>query len=114
MSEVPPPGGMQLVLDAAAIARQPREPMHPGVTYTILWRQDRQAAGLMWIEPDATVPEHTHASAEHHIWLVEGGAVVDGHTVGPGSYWHVPTGVPHSVVGATPDGATLFYLYLRR
>jgi mannose-6-phosphate isomerase-like protein (cupin superfamily) len=104
----------EYVLDAEAIRSRPRDPMDPGVSYTLLWRADGNSVGLLWIEPGAAVPEHTHAAAEHHVWVVEGRAGVDGRDVGPGAYWHVPAGVPHRVAGLGPSGCTLFYLYLRR
>jgi mannose-6-phosphate isomerase-like protein (cupin superfamily) len=114
MDASPARGGHELVVDADAISGRSREPMHPGVTYTILWRQGRDAAGVMWLEGGAEVPEHRHADAEHHVWLSQGRAHVDGRELGPGSYWHVPAGVVHAVSAAGPAGATLFYLYLRR
>ncbi len=114
MDNSPALGGQELVIGADDIGHRSREPMHAGVTYTILWRQGRDAAGVMWLEAGAEVPEHRHADAEHHIWLSEGRAHVDGRVVGPGSYWHVPAGVAHSVSAASSEGVTLFYLYLRR
>jgi quercetin dioxygenase-like cupin family protein len=114
MDTSPALGGQELVIGGDDISHRSREPMHPGVTYTILWRQGRDAAGVMWLEADAEVPEHRHDDAEHHVWLSEGRAHVDGRVVGPGSYWHVPAGVDHSVSAVRTDGATLFYLYLRR
>jgi anti-sigma factor ChrR (cupin superfamily) len=114
MTTSPAPSREQLVLDPDDIDQLPREAMHPGVAYTILWRRAHSAAGVLWIEPGACVPEHTHAAAEHHVWLTEGSAEVDGRTVGPGAYWHVPAGVQHGVVAAASGGAKLFYLYLRQ
>jgi mannose-6-phosphate isomerase-like protein (cupin superfamily) len=114
MDTSPALGGQELVIGGDDISHRSREPMHPGVPYTILWRQGRDAAGVMWLEAGAEVPAHRHDDAEHHVWLSEGRAHVDGRIVGPGSYWHVPAGVDHSVSAVRTDGATLFYLYLRR
>lgn len=113
MTESPTLGRQQLFLDPGEIAAEPRQMLQPGVDYTMLWREGRSAAGLMFIEPGATMPEHTHEAATHHIWVVEGAAHVAGRTLPAGSYWHVPVGVPHAVEAARPDGCTLFYLYLR-
>jgi quercetin dioxygenase-like cupin family protein len=108
------PERQQLILGADSIHAKRREPMHPGVTYALLWREGRDSAGMMWLEPGAVVPEHTHDVAEHHVWLVDGHARVAGHTLGPGAYWHVPAGVAHEVRCPSTHGCTLFYLYLRR
>jgi quercetin dioxygenase-like cupin family protein len=108
------PERTQRIVGPDEIHGRPRDPMHPGVTYTLLWREEGSSAGIMWLEPGARVPEHTHAAAEHHVWLVEGHARVDGHTLGAGAYWHVPAGVAHEVASPSTHGCTLFYLYLRR
>jgi mannose-6-phosphate isomerase-like protein (cupin superfamily) len=104
----------QLILDAALIRRQPRQVLHPGVSYALLWRRGGNSAGILWVDAGAEVPVHTHAAAEHHIWLAKGRAMVDGQLLRAGAYWHVPPGVPHGVASADEAGCELFYLYLRR
>lgn len=114
MTETSTVGRQQLILDPEEIASEPRQMLQPGVDYTMLWREDRSVAGLMFIAPGASMAEHTHSAATHHIWVVAGAAHVEGRTLRAGSYWHVPVGVPHAVEAARPDGCTLFYLYLRQ
>jgi hypothetical protein len=113
MTEVPLLERSQHILDPAAIATLPREPLHPGVTYAVLWREAGSLAGLMWLQPSAVVPQHVHDQARHHVWLTGGRARVDGEVLDWGSYWHVPPGVPHAIEGLAPFGCQLFYLYLR-
>jgi quercetin dioxygenase-like cupin family protein len=104
----------QLIVDAETVRALPSDPMDPGVTYTLLWQRHGSSAGLLRLEGGAAVPEHHHSYAEHHVWLVDGRASVDGRTLGPGAYWHVPAGVSHTVSSPAGAGCTLFYLYLRR
>ena len=113
MTEVPLLGQHQRILDSNDIADLPRERLHPGVTYSVLWREAGNLAGLMWLRPGSRVPEHVHEHAHHHVWLVDGRARVDGRLLSWGAYWHVPAGAPHSVEGLAPYGSQLFYLYLR-
>ncbi len=113
MSEVPLLSLRQQILAPQEIAELPLEELHPGVTYTVLWRETGNLAGLMWVTAGAVVPEHVHERASHHVWLVDGRARVDDRTLGWGSYWHVPPGVPHTVEGLAPIGCQMFYLYLR-
>jgi quercetin dioxygenase-like cupin family protein len=104
----------QLIIDAETVRSLPRDQMDPGVTYTLLWQRHGSSAGLLRLEAGAAVPEHHHSYAEHHVWLVDGRARVDGRMLEPGAYWHVPPGVSHSVSAPAGTGCTLFYLYLRR
>jgi mannose-6-phosphate isomerase-like protein (cupin superfamily) len=103
-----------LLLDAADVAGRAREVMAPGVSYTVLWRDGRDVAGVLWIAGGAEIAEHVHSRAEHHVWLIEGRARVAGRTFEGRAYWHVPPGVPHAIEGVEPDGCTLFYLYVVR
>jgi mannose-6-phosphate isomerase-like protein (cupin superfamily) len=112
ISEIPSVGPRPLLLDPDDVRSRSRRRLHPGVTFSILWREDRDAAGVMWVEADAEVPEHVHEDIAHHIWIIEGRARVDQRTLGPGSYLHVPAGTPHQLRGLAPGGFTMFYLYL--
>jgi mannose-6-phosphate isomerase-like protein (cupin superfamily) len=105
-----------LVEGLATIRSRPRHPLEgqPGVTYAVLWSDGGSHAGAMWIDAGHAVGSHVHHGATHHAWVVEGAAGVDGRTVTPGGYWHVPAGVPHAVEGAPPGGCMLLYLYLRQ
>ena len=113
MAELPLLGLHEHVRDDEEIARLPRERLHPGVTYKVLWREAGSLAGVMWVAAGAVVPEHVHDSASHHVWVVDGRARTGDRELGRGSYWHVPAGIPHAVEGLEAFGCELFYLYLR-
>jgi mannose-6-phosphate isomerase-like protein (cupin superfamily) len=112
VSDMPMVDPRPLLLDAEEVRSRTRRQLHPGVTFAILWREGHDAAGMMWVDADAEVPEHVHEDVAHHIWIVEGRARTEQRTLGPGSYLHVPPGVPHQLHGLAPGGFTMFYLYL--
>jgi hypothetical protein len=47
------------------------------------------------------------------MWVLEGHAEIVESDVGPGSYLHIPAGVPHDLDATLTEGCTVFYLYLR-
>ncbi|MFU8840819.1 MAG: cupin domain-containing protein [Nitriliruptoraceae bacterium] len=104
------PPALQLI-DAGAVTALPRRELAPGVTYAPLWTEGRSFAGVFHLEPDAVIPEHTHTSHCHHVWMLDGEVRILDRTLPPGSYAYVAPGQPHDLV-AGPDGATAFYLYL--
>ena len=85
------------------------------VQYRTLWTDPRSGsyAGVLRLEAGATVAEHTHGSAAHHIWVAAGCCTVGGRHLEKGSYMYVPAGSRHGIDWAGPEGCTLFYLYLR-
>lgn len=103
----------ELILDASQVQARARERVEgpAGVHRAILWEQDRSTAGLLWVDPDTRMDEHTHDRHRHHIWVLEGTASVLGRDLEAGSYAFVADGVPHALAGG-PDGCKLFYLYL--
>jgi quercetin dioxygenase-like cupin family protein len=113
MTDIPLLTVGQHIMTADAATALPREQLHPGVTYSVLWRDAGSLAGLMWVAAGGTVPQHVHERATHHAWLIDGRARIDDRVLESGSYWHVPAGVPHAVEGLAPSGCELFYLYLR-
>jgi quercetin dioxygenase-like cupin family protein len=105
--------GMETMLSAATVrgrTRRPFQGLH-GVEHTTLWSEGDDYAGLLWLEPASHIPEHSHDHACHHVWVVDGAAVVDGRELAAGSYWYIPPGCNHSVRAGT-SGCQLFYLYL--
>lgn len=103
-----------VLFDAPELLGRARQPLHPGIEHEVVWTRGRDRAGLLWFRGDAALPEHEHAEAEHHAWVIEGRARVAGRTLHHPAYWHVPAGVPHDVRGVAPDGCTILYLYLAR
>lgn len=103
-----------IVIDAEDIRSRQRVALHPGVEYTLLWRKERDVAGMMWLTGGSEVPEHTHRHSEHHVWVITGRARVGDAELGPGGYWHVPPGVPHTIAGVAPTGCMFAYLFVNR
>jgi quercetin dioxygenase-like cupin family protein len=69
--------------------------------------------GVVEIEPDAALPEHSHANEQFGI-VISGSVefTIDGETetLGPGGIWRIPGGAPHRVVGG-PEGATVIDVF---
>jgi quercetin dioxygenase-like cupin family protein len=86
-----------------------------GVRDRVLWQdpEGESYAGLLDMEPGASVAPHLHRRAVHHMWVVRGECLINGRTLGAGSYVFVPQSVEHGIQHAGPTGCTLFYLYLR-
>jgi quercetin dioxygenase-like cupin family protein len=103
-----------VIMPAAAIAQRKFEPLGPTVpvTHTVLWRDDTTMAGVLVLSAGQRLGEHTHRLHHHHLWVVDGEAVILGERLGAGSYVHVPNGVVHDVDASGTDGCRVFYLYL--
>lgn len=110
-----PPTLATVVADPAAIARLPWEPLRGfgRVTHRLLWRSGCSQCGIMRIPPDAEVSPHVHQRAHHHVWVLDGSAVLLGVRVVPGTYVHIPATVEHGFTDPGPKGCTVLYLYLR-
>lgn len=109
-----PPGVREILLDHRQIEGLSRRPVgeSEGVTQAILWGHEHSYAGVMWVEPGASIPEHVHSQHVHHLWVIEGQAEVLGRVLDERSYWFIPQGRPHALRGVSPTGCTLFYLYV--
>jgi mannose-6-phosphate isomerase-like protein (cupin superfamily) len=102
------------VLTAEAIARLAPMPLGTltNVTHRVLWSHDCSMAGVLTVAGGHRLGAHAHRVNHHHMWVLDGHAVVLGAEVGPGSYVHVPAGVEHDIDATASDGCTVFYLYL--
>jgi len=105
-----------VVLDAAALAAIPEEPLGdlPGIRHRPAWTDGVSKAGVMHVDAGNHLGAHTHRRHHHHIWIVEGRARILGSEVGPGSYVQVPAGVEHDVDARDTEGCSFFYLYALR
>jgi len=105
-----------VVLTPDAIDRLPLVPLGDleGVAHRVLWRNDASMAGVLTVAAGHHLGTHAHHANHHHLWVLDGRAVVLGEEVGPGSYVHVPTGVAHDIDATTTEGCTVLYLYLRQ
>lgn len=104
-----------VVLTAEAIAAIPSQPLGnlPGVSHRVVWQAKTSMAGVLTVEAGHRLGTHAHRENHHHIWVLEGRAVILGTDAGPGSYVYVPHGVSHDVDATASEGCTFFYLYLR-
>jgi quercetin dioxygenase-like cupin family protein len=104
-----------VVMSAAAIAREPLEPLGPTVpaTHAVLWRDDTSMAGVLVLAAGQRLGEHSHRRHHHHLWITEGEAVILGERLGVGSYVHVPSGMEHDIDATDTDGCRVFYLYIQ-
>jgi uncharacterized RmlC-like cupin family protein len=104
-----------VVLTADAIAAIPSQPLGniAGVSHRVVWRNATSMAGVLTVEAGHRLGTHAHRVNHHHIWVLDGHAVILGTDVGPGSYVHVPHGVSHDIDATASEGCTFFYLYLR-
>jgi quercetin dioxygenase-like cupin family protein len=91
---------------------EPMPQVGTDVLQKVLWQAGRSQAGLMRIEPRGEVAWHSHRSAHHHIWVLEGTVDVAGRVIGPGSYAHVPAGVDHRLAAVGSAPTTFLYTYL--
>lgn len=98
--------------DVAAVAAAPLG-KSPGVEHRVLWRDGSSMSGVLTVASGQHLGEHTHRMNHHHMWVLDGRAVICGKEVGPGSYVHVPAGVAHDLDATHTEGCTVFYLYLR-
>jgi quercetin dioxygenase-like cupin family protein len=107
----------EILLDTCEVASLPWRPFagEEGVRDRVLWQDPDGAsyAGLLDLEPGASVAPHLHRGAVHHLWVVSGHCEIGGRTLGAGSYVFVPGGAEHAIQRAGPTGCVLFYLYLR-
>jgi quercetin dioxygenase-like cupin family protein len=84
-----------------------------GVSHRVLWRNETSMAGVLTVAGGHRLGKHSHRVNHHHIWVLDGQAVVLGHVVSAGSYVHIPSGVDHDIDASASAGCTVFYMYLR-
>jgi quercetin dioxygenase-like cupin family protein len=103
------------VLTTAAVSALPVRSLGDGrgVTHRVLWDNGTSMAGVMTVAPGCQLGEHTHRVNHHHLWVVQGHAVVLGALLGQGAYAHIPAGVAHNIDATGTEGCTVYYLYLR-
>jgi hypothetical protein len=103
------------VLDPWAVASLPWRPFAgiAGVRDRVLWRDPagKSVAGLLHLDPDASLLPHIHLRATHHLWVVSGSCAIDGRTLNAGSYGFVPAGRSHGIEQVGRAGCLLFYVY---
>jgi hypothetical protein len=107
-----------VVLDPREVAALPWRPFAAisGVRDRVLWQDPaaKSVAGLLHLDPDASVLPHIHLRAVHHLWVVSGSCVIDGRMLDAGSYGFVPAGRSHGIEQVGRAGCLLFYVYLHQ
>lgn len=103
-----------VVMPPAAIAALRSAPIGPlgGTANKVLWTDGTSIAGVLTVEAGQHLGAHAHRASHHHMWILDGEAVILGEELGPGSYVHIPSGVDHDIDARDTDGCTVFYLYL--
>lgn len=86
----------------------------PHARTKVLWSSGQSLAGVLRLEPGASLGDHVHEHGEHHAYVLEGACRIDDRVLTAGSYAHVPAGVRHEVSGEQPDGCQVFYLFVDR
>jgi mannose-6-phosphate isomerase-like protein (cupin superfamily) len=83
----------------------------PHVSRRVLWCNETSEAGVLTVAGGHALGPHTHRINHHHMWVIDGHAIVLGTRIGAGSYVHIPAGVEHDIDATTTEGCTVFYLY---
>jgi len=112
-----PPAGTSdrlTVLDPIDIEFRPWRPVPElqGVRAKELWCSPEAVCALVACAPGASTAGPPHPSAIHHIWVIEGTAIVAGRRLAAGSYVHVPPDTAHPVTGGV-RGCTLLQVHQR-
>jgi uncharacterized RmlC-like cupin family protein len=102
------------VLTPEEIGALPAQPLGTieGISHRVMWRDATSMAGVLTVEGGYQLGAHTHRENHHHLWVLDGKALILGVEVGPGSYVHVPSGVEHDIDARHTDGCTVYYLYI--
>lgn len=79
----------------------------------ILFRDATSEAGILRVGAGHRLGSHTHRENQHHMWVLDGEALIAGVRVGAGGYAHVPAGVEHDIDATETDGCRVVYLYVR-
>jgi hypothetical protein len=107
-----------VMLDPREVAALPWRPFVgvPGLRYRVLWQDPagKSFAGLLHLDPDASVLPHLHLRAVHHLWVVSGNCEIGGRMLDTGSYAFVPAGRTHGIGQVGRAGCLLFYVYLHQ
>ena len=85
-----------------------------GVQHKVLWSDATSMAGVLTVGAGHHLGTHAHRMNHHHMWVLDGHAVILGQFLGPGSYVHIPSGVEHDIDATDTDGCTVYYLYIRQ
>ena len=83
-----------------------------GVRTKQLWRSADAVCAIVECDPGASMPGLPHFLSGHHIWVIQGQAIVGGRHLGAGSYAHVPPETAHPFT-AGEQGCTMVQVHQR-
>jgi uncharacterized RmlC-like cupin family protein len=106
--------GTTTVVTPAQRGNLPQTPLGnlEGVTNTVLWTDGTSMTGVLTVAGGHRLGHHRHRRHLHHMWVLDGEAVITGERVGPGTFVHVPTGVDHDIDATETGGVTVYYSYV--
>ena len=103
-----------IVLSADHIADLPMERLGDvvGVDNVTLWTDGASVTGVLTVAGGRRLGRHARRTHLHHMWVLDGEAVIADQRLGPGSYVHVPSGIEHDIDASETDGVTVYYAYV--
>ena len=82
-----------------------------GVDNTVLWTDGTSTTGVLSVATRARLGRHTHRTHHHHMWVLDGEAVIADQRVGAGAYIHIPPNIEHDIDATDTGGVTVYYSY---
>ena len=82
-----------------------------GVDNAVLWTDGTSTTGILTVSAGARLGRHTHRTHHHHMWVLDGEAIIADRLVGPGSYVHIPPRIAHDIDATDTGGVTVYYSY---
>lgn len=83
-----------------------------GVENTVLWTDGTSTTGLLSVAAGTRLGRHSHRTHHHHMWVLDGEAVIAERSVGPGTYIHIPPQLEHDIDASETNGVTVYYSYV--
>ena len=104
------------VLTPEQVAALPTTPLGNivGVTNTVLWTDGVSTTGLLTVDAGHRLGRHRHAQHIHHMWVLDGAAIIADQRLAAGSYVNIPIGVDHDIDATDTDGVSMHYSYVRQ
>ena len=82
-----------------------------GVDNAVLWTDGTSTTGILSVAPGTRLGRHTHRTHHHHMWVLDGEAIIADRLVGPGTYVHIPPQTGHDIDATDTVGVTIYYSY---
>ena len=104
---------MKTVMSPEQIAALPKKQLGEavGVVNAVLWTDGTSTIGILSVAAGARLGRHTHRTHHHHMWVLDGEAVIADQQVGASSYVHVPPKIEHDIDATETGGVTVYYSY---